>query len=44
VVRVDNAMNLLVGKYNIADHKANQGLRHGWLNHIFELVGVLCQP
>jgi hypothetical protein len=44
VARVENAANLLVGNYNIVEHNAYQGLRHGRLNRIFELVGVLCQP
>jgi hypothetical protein len=44
VARIKKSMNLLDGKYNIAEHKANHGLRHGRLNHIFGLVGVLCQP
>jgi hypothetical protein len=44
VACVENAVNLLVGNYNIAEHNADQGPRHGWLNRIFELVGVLCQP
>jgi hypothetical protein len=44
VVHVKNAPNLLVSKYNITEHKAYQGLRHEWLNHIFQLAGVLCQP
>jgi hypothetical protein len=42
--RITNAMNLLVGNYNITEHNACQELRHGWVNHIFELVRVLCQP
>jgi hypothetical protein len=42
--RIMNAANLLVGNYNVAEHKAYQGLRHGLLNHIFELTRVLCQP
>jgi hypothetical protein len=44
VVHIENAMNLLVGNYNIAEHKAYQRPRHGRLNRIFELAGVLCQP
>jgi hypothetical protein len=40
--RIVNAANLLVDNYNIAEHNAYQGLRHGQLNHIFELAGVLC--
>jgi hypothetical protein len=43
-VRIANAVNLLVGNYNVTEHNACQGLRHGRLNHVFELVGVLCQP
>jgi hypothetical protein len=39
-----NATNLLVGNYNIAEHNAYKGLRHGMLNHVFELAYVLCQP
>jgi hypothetical protein len=42
--RIMNATNLLVGKYNIPEHNAYQGLRHELLNHVFELAGVLCQP
>jgi hypothetical protein len=38
------AANLLVGNYNIAEHKAYTRLRHGWINRVFELVGLLCQP
>jgi hypothetical protein len=41
---VKNVANLLVGKYNIAEHKAYQGLQHGRLSRIFELAGVFCQP
>jgi hypothetical protein len=44
VARAENAVNLLVGNYNIVEHNAYQGLRYGRLNRIFELVGVLCQP
>jgi hypothetical protein len=36
--------NFLVGNYNAAGHNAYQGLQHGRLNHVFMLVGVLCQP
>jgi hypothetical protein len=39
-----NAVNLLAGNYNVAEHNAYQVLQHGWLNHVFELAGVLCQP
>jgi hypothetical protein len=42
--RIWNAANLLVGKYNIAEHNAYKGLHHRWLNHMFQLAGVLCQP
>jgi hypothetical protein len=44
VVCVENVTNMLVGKYNIVEHKAYQGLRHGRLNRIFELARVHCQP
>jgi hypothetical protein len=44
VAHVENAANLLVGNYNIVEHKAYQGLRYSRLNHIFELARVLCQP
>jgi hypothetical protein len=43
-VRIMNPVNLLAGNYNVAEHNAYQGLQHGWLNHVFELAGVLCQP
>jgi hypothetical protein len=39
-----NATNLMVGKYSIVKHNTYTGLRHGGLNHIFKLAGVLCQP
>jgi hypothetical protein len=42
--RIMNAANLLVGNYNVVEHNAYQELRHGRLNHVFELAGVLCQP
>jgi hypothetical protein len=42
--RITNVVNLLVGNYNIIEHNACQGLWHGRLNHVFELVGVLWQP
>jgi hypothetical protein len=32
VAHVKNAVNLLVGNYNIVEHKAYLGLRYGWLN------------
>jgi hypothetical protein len=44
VARIEDAANELVGLYNIAEHNACQGLRHGRLNRIFELARVLCQP
>jgi hypothetical protein len=44
VVCIEHVVNLLVAKYNVAERKDYQGLQHGWLNRIFELVGVLCQP
>jgi hypothetical protein len=43
-VHIVNVANLLVGNYNVAEHNAYQGLRHGRLNHIFELARVLYQP
>jgi hypothetical protein len=42
--RIMNAASLLVGNYNITEHNAYKGLRHGWLNWVFELVGVLYRP
>jgi hypothetical protein len=42
--RIRNATNLLVGKYNVAEYNAYQGLRHGRLNHVFELAEVLYLP
>jgi hypothetical protein len=42
VVCIEDAANLLVGRYNIAEHTAYQGLQHGRLNRIFELAGILC--
>jgi hypothetical protein len=33
--RIVHAANLLVGNYNVAEHKAYQGLLHGRLNRIF---------
>jgi hypothetical protein len=44
VAHVVDVANQLIGKYSIMEDNAYQGLRHEWLNHIFELVGVLCQP
>jgi hypothetical protein len=44
VARIEDAANELVGRYNITEHNAYQGLRHGRLNHIFELAGILCRP
>jgi hypothetical protein len=43
-VCIVNTANLLVGNYNVVEHNAYQGLQHGWLNHVFKLAGVLCQP
>jgi hypothetical protein len=39
---IEDAANLLVGKYNTVEHTAYQGFRHRRLNHIFELAGILC--
>jgi hypothetical protein len=33
--RIVHATNLLVGNYNVVEHKAYQGLQHGWLNRVF---------
>jgi hypothetical protein len=44
VVRIEDAAKELVGRYNITEHNAYQRLQHGWLNRIFELAGILCQP
>jgi hypothetical protein len=44
VAQIENAVNELVGRYNIAKHNAYQGLRYERLNHVFELAGILCQP
>jgi hypothetical protein len=44
VVCIEDVANELVGRYNITEHNAYLGLRHGWLNHIFELTEILCQP
>jgi hypothetical protein len=43
-VRISTAACLLVGNYNIAEHNAYKGLRHGRLNQVFELASMLCQP
>jgi hypothetical protein len=43
-VRIAIAACLLVGNYNIVEHNAYQGIRHGRLNRVFELAGELCQP
>jgi hypothetical protein len=32
----------LVGRYNLAKHKAYKGLCHGQVNCVFELAGFLC--
>jgi hypothetical protein len=42
--RFMNAASFLVGNYNIAEHNTYKGLRHGRLNRVFELAGVLYQP
>jgi hypothetical protein len=42
--RIVNAANLLVDNYNIIEHNAYKGHRHGQLNHVFELVSLLCRP
>jgi hypothetical protein len=42
-VHIEKAANKLVGRYNIAEHKAFQGLHHGQINRVFELAGFLCQ-
>jgi hypothetical protein len=39
-----NATSLLVSMYNVMDNNAYTSLRHGWLNRVFELAGMLCQP
>jgi hypothetical protein len=44
VARVEKDANVLVGRYNITKHNSYKGLWHGWINRIFELVGVICQP
>jgi hypothetical protein len=43
VAHIEDAANELVGRYNIMENNAYQGLRHGCLNHIFELAKILCQ-
>jgi hypothetical protein len=40
--RIEIAANELVGWHNIAEHKACQGLHHGWISRVFELAGFLC--
>jgi hypothetical protein len=42
--RMANAASLLVGNYNITEHNAYKGIRHGRLNRVFELASVVCQP
>jgi hypothetical protein len=42
--RIGTDAYLLVGNYNIIEHNAYKGLRHGWLNRVSELAGMLCQP
>jgi hypothetical protein len=41
---ITNTTNLLVGNYNVTEHNTCQGLRHGQVNYVFELAGVLYQP
>jgi hypothetical protein len=36
------AANLLVDNHFMTEHNSYMGLRHGRLNHLFELDGVLC--
>jgi hypothetical protein len=43
-VRIVSATSLLVGNYNITEHNAYKGLRHGRLNRVSELAGVLYRP
>jgi hypothetical protein len=43
-VRIVTAACLLVGNYNIVEHNVCKGLRHGQLNRMFELAGMLYQP
>jgi hypothetical protein len=42
--RIEKNANKVIGRYNLAEHTAYQGLRHGRLNHVFELARFLCQP
>jgi hypothetical protein len=44
VTWIENAVNELVGKYNIAENNAYQGLQYGRLNRIFELAKICSQP
>jgi AmiR/NasT family two-component response regulator len=44
VAHIEDATNELVARYNISEHTAYQGIRHGWLNRVFELAIILCQP
>jgi AmiR/NasT family two-component response regulator len=39
--RIAKAASLLVDNYNISEHNAYKGLRHGRLNRVFELASVL---
>jgi hypothetical protein len=44
VAQIEKVVNELVGRYNIVEHNAYQGLRYGRLNHVFELARTLCHP
>jgi hypothetical protein len=44
VVRIVDAANELVGRYNIAQHTAYQGLQHGWLNYILNWLEFFANP
>jgi hypothetical protein len=41
VALIEDARNESVGRYNITEHNAYQGIRHWWRNHIFELARIL---
>jgi hypothetical protein len=40
-MRIEDAANMLVDKYNVAEHTTYYGLQHGRPNHIFELSRIL---
>jgi hypothetical protein len=40
--QIEKAANELVGQYNLTEHNAYQGLCHGQINRVFEIVGFLC--